>query len=190
MRDENGAYVLASALIPFVIPSTLQIPDGAADRLAPVKEIAQIGAAIGREFSYRLLEAAAPIQGQALQALSAAHGGRTDLGRGAPPEATYVFKHALVQDAAYGSLLRSRRQRIHADIARALEGLFADQVESAPATIAHHYTEAGLPEPAARNWLTAAELALSRSAQQRPTATRRRARADTVPYGSTGPPIS
>ena len=84
--------------------------------------------------------------------------------RGAPPEATYVFKHALVQDTAYASLLRSRRQRIHADIARALEERFADQVDAAPAIIAHHYTEAGLAEPAARYWLAAAELALSRSA--------------------------
>ena len=85
-------------------------------------------------------------------------------GRGAPPEATYVFKHALVQDTAYGSLLRSRRQRIHADIARALEERFADQVDAAPAVIARHYAEAGLDEQAARYWLKAAELALSRSA--------------------------
>ena len=134
------------------------------DRLAPVKEIAQIGAAIGREFSYRLLEAVSPIQGPALQdALGQLMAAELIYGRGAPPEATYVFKHALVQDTAYASLLRSRRQRIHADIARALEERFADQVESAPAIIAHHYTEAGLAEPAARYWLKAAELALSRS---------------------------
>jgi hypothetical protein len=69
-----------------------------------------------------------------------------------------------VQDTAYASLLRSRRQRIHADIARALEERFADQIEAAPAIVAHHYTEAGLAEPAARSWLAAAELALSRSA--------------------------
>ena len=135
------------------------------DRLAPVKEIAQIGAAIGREFSYRLLEAVSPIHGPALQdALGQLMAAELIYGRGAPPEATYVFKHALVQDTAYASLLRSRRQRIHADIARALEERFADQIESAPAIIAHHYTEAGLAEPAARNWLAAAELALSRSA--------------------------
>ena len=85
-------------------------------------------------------------------------------GRGVPPEATYVFKHALVQDTAYSSLLRSRRERIHADIARALTERFSDQVEVAPAIIAHHYTEAGLHEPATRSWLAAAELALSRSA--------------------------
>ena len=135
------------------------------DRLAPVKEIAQIGAAIGREFSYRLLEAVSPIAGPALQdALRQLMASELVYGRGAPPEATYVFKHALVQDTAYASLLRSRRQRIHADIARALAERFADQVEAAPAIIAHHYTEAGIAEPAARYWLKAAELALSRSA--------------------------
>ena len=166
LREENGAYVLASALTPLAIPSTLQDSLMARlDRLAPVKEIAQIGAAIGREFSYRLLEAVSPIQGPALQdALGQLMAAELIHGRGAPPEATYVFKHALVQDTAYASLLRSRRQRIHADIARALEERFADQIESAPAIIAHHYTEAGLAEPAARYWLTAAELALSRSA--------------------------
>ena len=130
-----------------------------------MREIAQIGATIGREFSYRLLEAVSPTRGSALQdALSQLTTAELIHARGAPPEATYAFRHALVQDTAYASLLRSRRQRIHADIARALEELFADQVEAAPAIIAHHYAEAGLPEPAARYWLAAAELALSRSA--------------------------
>ncbi len=156
----------APALTPLAIPSTLQDSLMARlDRLAPVKEIAQIGAAIGREFSYRLLEAVSPIQGPALQdALGQLMAAELIHARGAPPEATYVFKHALVQDTAYASLLRSRRQRIHADIARAMEERFADQIEAAPAIIAHHYTEAGLAEPAARSWLAAAELALSRSA--------------------------
>ena len=166
LREENGAYVLASALTPLAIPSTLQDSLMARlDRLAPVKEIAQIGAAIGREISYRLLEAVAPIQGQALQdALAQLMAAELIHGRGAPPEATYVFKHALVRDTAYASLLRSRRRRIHADIAKAMVETFFDQVESARAVIAHHYTEAGLFEPAARHWLAAAELALSRSA--------------------------
>jgi hypothetical protein len=84
--------------------------------------------------------------------------------RGAPPKATYVFKHALVQDTAYHSLVRSRRQRIHADIAVALAEHLADQVKAPAATIARHYTEAGLAEPAVRYWLAAAELALSHSA--------------------------
>ena len=166
LREENGAYVLVSALTPLAIPSTLQDSLMARlDRLAPVKEIAQIAAAIGREFSYRLLETAAPIQGPALQtALGQLMAAELIHSRGSPPEATYVFKHAQVQDTAYASMLRSRRQHIHADIARALVERFADQIEAAPAIIAHHYAEAGLPEPAARYWLKAAELALSRSA--------------------------
>jgi class 3 adenylate cyclase/DNA-binding response OmpR family regulator len=166
LREENGAYVLVSALIPLAIPSTLQDSLMARlDRLAPVKEIAQIAAAIGREFSYRLLEAAAPIRGPALEgALGQLMAAELIHSRGSPPEATYVFKHALVQDAAYASLIRSRRRRIHADIARALVERFADQIDAAPDVIARHYTEAGLAEPAARYWLKAAELALSRSA--------------------------
>src|SRR5271170_2547869 len=166
LREEDGVFVLDQGMTPLAIPSTLQ--DSLMerlDRLAPVKEIAQIGAAIGREFSYRLLEAVSPLQGLALQgALGQLMAAELIHRRGAPPEATYVFKHALVQDTAYGSLLRSRRQRIHADIARALEEKFADQVAAAPAAIARHYTEAGLADPAARYWLAAGELALSRSA--------------------------
>jgi len=134
------------------------------DRLSPVKEIAQIGAAIGRGFSYRLLEAVSPITGPALQeALRQLMEAELIYGRGEPPDASYLFKHALVQDAAHGSLLRSRRQRIHADIAQALKQHLADE-EPAPAVIAHHFTEAGLAEPAASHWLAAAELALSQSA--------------------------
>ena len=83
--------------------------------------------------------------------------------RGAPPQVSYVFKHALVQDTAYGSMLRSRRQRIHAQIATALKEHVTEE-EYAPATIAHHFTEAGLAAPAASAWLAAAELALSQSA--------------------------
>ena len=136
LRQENGSYVLASTLTPLTIPSTLQDSLTARlDRLAPVKETAQIGSAIGREFSYRLLEAVSPIQGAELQeALARLMAAELIHARGAPPEATYVFKHALVQDTAYASLLRSRRQRIHADIARTLEEKFADQVAGAAAT--------------------------------------------------------
>ena len=166
LREESGVYVLKSALTPLAIPSTLQDSLMARlDRLALVKEIAQIGAAIGREFTYRLLEAVSPIQGPVLQdALGQLMAADLVHARGTPPEATYAFKHALVQDTAYGSLLRGRRQRMHADIARVLEERFVDQIETAPAIIAHHYTEAGLAEPASRYWLKAAELALSRSA--------------------------
>jgi class 3 adenylate cyclase/tetratricopeptide (TPR) repeat protein len=165
LRQENGAYVLASALTPLAIPSTLHDSLTARlDRLSPIKEIAQIGSAIGREFSYRLLEAVSPIRGQALQdALQQLIEAELIYRRGAPPKASYIFKHALVQDTAYVSLLRSRRQHIHADIAQALKERFADEDHPA-ATIAHHFSEAGLAEQAAPYWLAAAELALSQSA--------------------------
>ena len=166
LREESGSYVLAAALTPLAIPSTLQGSLMARlDRLAPVKEIAQIGAAIGREFSYRLLEAVAPIKGAALRdALAQLMAAELIYGRGAPPEATYVFKHALVQDTAYASLLRRRRQRIHADIARALSDRFANRADATIAFIAHHYTQAEMTEPAARSWLAAAASAQSHSA--------------------------
>jgi class 3 adenylate cyclase len=165
VREENGAYVLASALTPLAIPSTLHDSLTARlDRLSPIKETAQIGAAIGREFSQALLEAVSPIKGAALQeALRQLMDVELIHMRGIPPKATYVFKHALVQDAAHASLLRSRRQRIHADIALALQQRISDE-EHPPATIAHHFTEAGLSEQAARSWLAAAELALAQSA--------------------------
>jgi predicted ATPase/class 3 adenylate cyclase len=165
VRQRNGAYVLASALTPLAIPSTLHDSLTARlDRLSPVKETAQIGAAIGREFSRALLEAVSPIKGAALEdALHQLIEAELIHVRGAPPKASYVFKHALVQDTAHSSLLRSRRQRIHAHIAWVLKQRLTDE-EYAPATIAHHYTEAGLSEQAARSWLAAAELALSQSA--------------------------
>ena len=165
LREENGAYVLASALTPLAIPSTLHDSLTARlDRLSPIKEIAQIGAAIGREFSYDLLEAVSSIRGRVLQdALHQLMEAELIYGRGTPPKASYIFKHALVQDTAYASLLRGRRQRIHADIARALQQRSGDE-ECPPAIIAHHFTEAGLAEQAAPYWLAAAELALSQSA--------------------------
>jgi class 3 adenylate cyclase/tetratricopeptide (TPR) repeat protein len=165
LREANGGYVLASALTPLAIPSTLHDSLTARlDRLSPVKEIAQVGATIGREFSYTLLEAVSPFKGEALNhALHQLMQAELIHSRGIPPKASYAFKHALVQDAAYSSLLRGRRQRIHADIAQALQQRTIDE-ESPPATIAHHFTEAGLAEEAARSWLAAAELALSQSA--------------------------
>lgn len=165
LREEHGAYVLAAALTPLAIPSTLHDSLTARlDRLSPIREIAQIAAAIGREFSRDLLDAISPIRGQQLDdALRQLMEAELIYQRKAPPRASYTFKHALVQDAAHGSLLRTRRQRIHADIAQALEqGI--EREECPPAVIAHHYEEAGLAELAAGNWLAASELALSQSA--------------------------
>ncbi len=166
LKEQDTSYMMTAALTPLSIPSTLQDSLMARlDRLAPVREIAQIGATIGREFSYSLLQFVSPMTGPALQdALHQLIASGLIFCRGTP--ANYVFKHALVQDTAYASLLRSRRHHIHADIARALAEHFPEQVEAAPETIAHHYTEAGLVEPAVRSWLAAAEAALSRSASK------------------------
>jgi predicted ATPase len=165
LREEDDAYVLAATLTPLAIPSTLHDSLTARlDRLSPIKETAQIGAAIGREFPHALLEAVSPIKGEALDGvMRQLMEAELIHCRGTPPKASYLFKHALVQDAAYGSLLRGRRQSIHAQIAWALKEHITDE-EYAPATVAHHFTEAGLPAPAAAAWLGAAELALSQSA--------------------------
>jgi class 3 adenylate cyclase/tetratricopeptide (TPR) repeat protein/ABC-type transport system involved in cytochrome c biogenesis ATPase subunit len=135
------------------------------DRLAPVKEICQIGAAIGREFSYELLHAVVGRDERSLSyGLAQLEEAELLFRRGAPPEATYSFKHALVQDAAYESLLKSRRQELHGQIARALEEKCAEIVASQPEIVAHHLTRAGLADPAVSYWLKAGNLALSRSA--------------------------
>ena len=123
LTDAGDRYELAGPLPPLAIPSTLHDSLLARlDRLAPVKEVAQIGAAIGREFSHELLAAVADRPEAELQAaLDQLVASELVFRRGAPPEATYSFKHALVQDAAYGSLLKSRRQQLHARIAQVLE---------------------------------------------------------------------
>ena len=165
VEDAEG-YRLDGPLPPLAIPATLQDSLMARlDRLAPVKEIAQIGAAIGREFSYSLMRAVAGRDETALKhALAQLEQAELVFRRGEPPEAVYSFKHALVRDAAYESLLKSRRQQLHGQIARALEERFADIVASQPEIVAHHFTEAGLVDPAIDYWLKAGNLALSRSA--------------------------
>ena len=135
------------------------------DRLGPAKEMAQISAAIGREFSHALLSAVARKPdaelGLALDRL-------IDTGllfrQGAPPHATYLFKHALVQDAAYGTLLREPRRALHARIAEALESQFAEIAEKQPELLARHCAEAGLIEKAAGLWGKAGQRSLARSA--------------------------
>jgi class 3 adenylate cyclase/predicted ATPase len=135
------------------------------DRLGPAKEVAQIGSAIGREFSHALLAAVAlkpeAELGSALDRLVAAG---LLFRQGVPPHATYLFKHALVQDAAYGTLLRRRRQELHAQLTAALESQFPDLVATQPELLAHHFTEAGLIAQAVDNWRRAGELAIGRSA--------------------------
>jgi predicted ATPase len=135
------------------------------DRIGPAKELAQIGAAIGREFSHALL---ASVVGKPEAELESALDRLIQAGllfrQGVPPHATYLFKHALVQDAAYGTLLRDSRRALHARIAEALESQFAEIAESRPELLAHHCTEAGLIEKAAGLWGKAGQLSLTRSA--------------------------
>jgi predicted ATPase/class 3 adenylate cyclase len=135
------------------------------DRLGPAKDVAQIGSAIGREFSHPLLAAVARKTeaelGSALDRL-------IQVGllsrQGVPPQASYLFKHALVQDAAYGTLLRQPRRALHARIAEAIESQFAETAESQPEILAHHCTEAGLIEKAAGLWGKAGQRSLDHSA--------------------------
>jgi class 3 adenylate cyclase/tetratricopeptide (TPR) repeat protein len=165
VEDAEG-YRLDGPLPPLAIPATLQDSLMARlDRLASVREIAQIGAAIGRDFSYSLLRAVAGRDGTALKhALAQLEQAELVFRRGDPPEANYSFKHALVQDVAYESLLKSRRQQLHGQIARTLEQGFADIVASEPEIVAHHFTQAGLADPAIDYWLKAGQHAARRSA--------------------------
>jgi len=148
------------------IPATLQDSLMARlDRLGGAKEVAQVGAVIGRGFSYALLHAVSPFPEAELQAaLVRLADAELLYPRGLPPEATYVFKHALVQDTAYASLLKSRRRALHRAIARVLAERFRDTAETQPEVLAVHYTEAGEGEPAVAAWQRAAEHAVARSA--------------------------
>jgi predicted ATPase len=166
LKDAGDRYELAGPLPPLAIPSTLHDSLLARlDRLAPVKEVAQIGAALGREFSHVLLAAVADRSEDQLQsALDQLVASELVYRRGTPPEAAYSFKHALVQDAAYGTLLKSRRQQLHARIAKVIEEHFPETAESQPELLAHHCTLAGLVDRAVRYWHNAAQVALARSA--------------------------
>jgi predicted ATPase/predicted negative regulator of RcsB-dependent stress response len=166
LRDAGNRYELAGPLPPLAIPSTLHDSLLARlDRLAPVKEVAQIGAALGREFSHTLLAAVADRPEPELQAaLDQLVASELVFRRGAPPEATYSFKHALVQDAAYGTLLKSRRQQLHGRILQVLEERFPETVDSQPELLAHHCTEAGSIEQAVHYGYKAARQAMERSA--------------------------
>jgi predicted ATPase len=135
------------------------------DRLGPAKEVAQVGAAIGREFSHALL---VTVLGMPQEDLGSALDRLTTAGllfrQGVPPHATYLFKHALVQDAAYGMLLREPRRVLHARIAETLERQFAEVAGSQPELLAHHLTECGRLEEAVVAWERAGDRAVSRSA--------------------------
>jgi tetratricopeptide (TPR) repeat protein len=166
LREEADRYVLDGALPPLGIPTSLHASLLARlDRLAPVKEVAQIGAALGREFSYELLHAVSRLPEDELQAaLARLVASELVFQRGRPPDAVYMFKHALVQDAAYGTLLRGRRQELHARIGNVLAERFPQIVETQPEILAHHFTEAGLNANAVVYWQRAGDRALQHSA--------------------------
>jgi hypothetical protein len=164
--DRVAAVLATTSLTARSVPATLHASLLARlDRLGPEpKEIAQIGAVLGREFAYELIK---PVAQRDERELQAALGRLTDAGllfcRGAPPHSSYLFKHALVQDAAYGTLLRGRRQELHARVAAALEQNFADRVERQPELLAHHLTAASDTERAIEEWLKAGKHAATRS---------------------------
>jgi predicted ATPase len=127
--------------------------------------VAQIGAALGRSFSHELISAVAQMPQHKLDdALEQLVDAELIFRRGIPPDSEYTFKHALVQDAAYSTLLRSRRQQIHARIVTTLESQFPEVASAQPTLMAHHCGEAGLKEKAVRFWLKAGQQALARSA--------------------------
>jgi predicted ATPase len=166
LQEQEDRYELAGPLPPLAIPATLQDSLMARlDRLVAAKGVAQLGATLGRQFPYQLLQAVSQLDEVSLQ---------RELGRlieaelffqqGAPPQATYRFKHALIQEAAYQSLLKSTRQRSHQRIAEVLEARFPETAETQPELLAHHYTEAGLGEQAVGYWERAGKRAIQRSA--------------------------
>ena len=166
VTEAGDHYALAGPMGPLAIPTSLQASLLARlDRLAPTREVAQIGAALGRSFSYELISAVAGMPHQKLdEALDQLASAELIFQRGTPPDAEYTFKHALVQDAAYSTLLRSRRQQLHGRIATTLEAQFPDIVTAQPALMAQHSSEAALTEKAVGYWLKAGQQATARSA--------------------------
>ena len=166
LREERDRYVLDGALPPFAIPTSLNdLLMARLDRLASVRRVAQVGAAIGREFSYLLVRAVSRLPEDELQnALSRLVASELVFQRGTPPDAVYSFKHALVQDAAHGSLLRGARQQLHAQIAEALETYSPELMESQPELFAQHYAEAGLAVKSVTFWGKAGQRSATRSA--------------------------
>jgi class 3 adenylate cyclase/predicted ATPase len=168
LQEREERYELTGSLPPLAIPATLHDSLMARlDRLATVKSLAQLGATLGREFSYNLLQAVAPWDEGTLQrGLQQLVEAEFLYQQGLPPQATYLFKHALIQEAAYQSLLRSTRQRHHQHIAQVLEAQFPELCETQPELLAHHYTEAGLLAQAVPYWQRAGQRAVQRFAHR------------------------
>jgi len=166
LREEGDRYVLDRTLPPFAIPTSLHASLLARlDRLASARPVAQIGAAIGRQFHYALLHAVSRLPEDELhRALTRLVASQLVLQRGTPPDAVYSFKHGLVQDAVHDTLLRAARQQLHAQIAEALEAHSPEMMDSQPEVLARHYGEAGLVEKTAFYWGKAGHRSAARSA--------------------------
>jgi class 3 adenylate cyclase/tetratricopeptide (TPR) repeat protein len=164
LTDAGDRYTAAGPLPALAIPTSLNASLLARlDRLAPVREVAQIGAALGRQFSHALISAVAPMpQPQLDDALAQLLHAELIFRRGTPPDAQYTFKHALVQDTAYGTLLRDRRQQLHGRIATALEQQFPEIAETQPERLAQHCAEAGFLAKAVGYCLKAGQRAIAR----------------------------
>ena len=166
LQEDADHYTLTGPLRSVAIPDTLQDALMARlDQLHTAKEVAQLGAVLGREFAYEMLQALSAQDEATVQAgLAQLVGAELLYQRGRPPRARYMFKHALIQDAAYASLLRSTRQRVHQQIAQLCETRFPEVVETQPEVVARHCTAAGLHEAAIRYWQRAGQRALQGSA--------------------------
>jgi predicted ATPase len=168
LRQHEDRYELTGPLPSLAIPATLHDSLMARlDRLAAGKEVAQLAATLGRTFPYELLRAVSPLDAAMLQqALARLVEAELLYQRGVLPQATYLFKHALIQEAAYQSLLKSTRQQYHQRIARVLEAQFPETCETQPELLAQHYTAAGFREQAVGYWQRAGQQARQRSANR------------------------
>ena len=166
LRDTGDHFELAGPLSSLSIPDTLQESLMARlDHLPQVRELAQIGSVLGREFAYEMISGLSNISDATLrEGLGQLVESELLYQRGRPPRARYVFKHALVKDAAYGSLLRRPRQQYHQQVAELLETKFPDIVEAHPELLAHHYSEGGVGDRAVDYWQIAGQRAIERSA--------------------------
>lgn len=166
LEDRGDGYVLNGALSQVHIPETLQDSLMARlDRIPRLREVAQLGAVLGREFAYDMISALAGTEDQVLQSgLGQLVVDELLYQRGRPPRSRYLFKHALIQDAAYQSLLKRTRQQYHQQVAKLLEDRFPDVASTQPDLVAHHYTEANCPAEAIAYWYKAGVAAAAKSA--------------------------
>jgi predicted ATPase len=177
VREAGKAYIATGLVSRTAIPTTLHASLLARlDRLAPTRDLAQLGAALGRNFSYDLISAVAQLPKQLLDdSLIQLERAELIFRRGTPPEAEYTFKHALVQDAAYSTMLREKRQHLHERIAAVLELDFPEILKNQPETLARHCAEAGLTEKAAELYISASQISTAASNNLESTAHLKRA---------------